>query len=152
MCGKKSSISTYIRYAVYSTLTCCNSRSQFLYLKIHRWIGITTAYHLARCIYNARGDLARSDDIYLDRRLREIRGVAGNTYYYENICKSLPRDVDVGDSPFASLFRATFFHLQSPCHPVAPYAIPAARIRRSSPAARHRIGYTAHTGVVMFYG
>lgn len=24
------------------------------------------AYHLARCIYNARGDLARSDDIYLE--------------------------------------------------------------------------------------
>lgn len=56
------------------------------------------------------------------------RGVAGNTYYHENICKSLPRDVDVGYSPFASLFWATFFHLQSPCHPVAP-------LRHSPPLA-----------------
>lgn len=62
------------------------------------------------------------------------RGVAGNTYYHENICKSLPRDVDVGYSPFASLFRTTFFHLQSPCHP-APFP-PLAFTGR---AASHRI-------------
>lgn len=54
--------------------------------------------------------------------MKYARGVAGNTYYHENICKSLPRDARRCwiESPFASLFRATFFYLQSPCHPVAP--------------------------------
>lgn len=77
--------------------------------------------HIALCIYNAHRDgrftwhvLA----IFISRAI--TRGVAGNTYYHENICKSLPRDIDVGYSPFASLFRTTFFHLQSPCHP-APF-------------------------------
>lgn len=48
--------------------------------------------------------------------------------------------------PSLHCFGRLFFYLQSPCHPVAPCAIPptAARIRRSSPVARrgaasHRI-------------
>lgn len=106
------------------------------------------AYGRARRIYNARGNglfTWHVLTIFISRAITwNTRGVVGNTYYHENICKSLSRDVDVGYSPSASLFRATFFHLQSPCHPAAPlrHSLPAARIRRSSPtdrAASHRI-------------
>lgn len=75
-------------------------------------------------IYNARGNglfTWHVLTIFISRAITwNTRGVVGNTYYHGNICKSLSRDVDVGYSPFASLFRATFFHLQSPCHPAAP--------------------------------
>lgn len=62
---------------------------------------------------------------YLSRgRLREIRaGLQETLITTKTYVNPLPRDVDVGYSPLASLFRATFFHLQSPCHPVALCAI-----------------------------
>lgn len=133
----------YIRCAVYLISTCDNSLPAFEGMSLNR------NHHGIRSrdrIYNARGNglfTWHVLTIFISRAITwNTRGVVGNTYYHENICKSLSRDVDVGYSPFASLFRATFFHLQSPCHPAAPCAIPAARIRRSSPtdrAASHRI-------------
>lgn len=85
---------------------------------------------------------------YLSRgRLREIYtagGVARNTYYRGNICKSLPRDARrcLGFSPCASLFRGrNFFPLTIAIVPsyVSPFPAPFPVIRRfSSPAARHR--------------
>lgn len=79
---------------------------------------------IALCIYNAHRDgrfTWHVPAIFISRAITwNTRGVAGNTYYRGNICKSLPRDIDVGYSPFASLFRTTFFHLQSPCRP-APF-------------------------------
>lgn len=94
---------------------------------------------VARCIRTTLVEplyLARSDDIYLEGDYaRYARGVAGNTYYHENICKSLPRDVDVGYSlPSVHCFGRLFSTYNRAVPSYGP-------LRHShSPAARHRIG------------
>lgn len=97
---------------------------------------------IALCIYNAHRDgrfTWHVPAIFISRAITwNTRGVAGNTYYRGNICKSLPRDIDVGYSPFASLFRTTFFHLQSPCHP-APFPPLSHSPFLTGRAASHRI-------------
>lgn len=74
---------------------------------------------------------------YLSRgRLHEIYtsgGVARNTYYRGNICKSLPRDARrcLGSSPFASLFRGrNFFPLTIA---IVPSCVPLLPRRSHSP-------------------
>lgn len=145
-----------IRYAEYLTPTCDNSLDHSSRIRRYVIKSESTGHIVAQCIYSARGDgrfTWHVLTIFISRAItwdtRGGEGLQETLITAKTYVNPFPETSMLDTLPSLHCFGRLFstYNRRAILWPLR-----VARIRRSSPAARHRIGYTTHTGVVMFYG